>query len=115
MKDYKQNLKCIHHSQGKNNLSLTLTIVDLLHDPQGAGVGGGHQALEAALPEAALTPAPAQPPQLGGDPPPHPGQRRLHDVHQLACVALCPLRVFLPDLDSQDPGKIAIIFGAVYL
>ena len=78
-------------------------------------MGGGHQALEAALPEVALTPAPAQPPQLGGDPPPHPSQRRLHDVHQLARVALCPVCVLLAGLGSQDPGKMVIICPAVYL
>ena len=114
MKDYKQNLKCIHHSQGKNNLSLTLTIVDLLHDPQGAGVGRGHETLEAALPEAVLTSAPAQPPQLGGDPPPHPGQGRLHDVHQIPRVILRPLRVLRPGPCPLVPVKIGMcgdIFG----
>ena len=89
--------------------SITLTVVDLLHDPQGAGVGRGHETFEAALPEAVLTSAPAQPPQLGGDPPPHPGQGRLHDVHQVPRVILRPLRVLRPGPCPRVPGKIVIV------
>ena len=88
--------------------NMSLTVVDLLHDPQGAGVGRGHQALEAALalPEAGLTSAPAQAAQLGGDPPPDPGQGRLHDVHQLPRVALRPLRVLRPGPRLGHPSKM---------
>ena len=91
--------------------NMSLTVVDLLHDPQGAGVGRGHEAVEAALalPEAGLASAPAQAAQLGGDPPPHPGQGRLHDVHQLPGVALCPLRVLRPGPCLGRTGKIAIM------